>query len=208
MEPFSATACIRAAWSTFKMRPWFLVGMTALMLVLTWVIGAVSSLFAERDAVSVVSILIDVGLSTLLSMGFTAVMIRAHDTIESVSVPDLWHPKPFWKFLAAQFLVGIIVFLGFILLIVPGVIAVLMLIFALYIVIDKELGPIEAMKKSAQITRGSRWELLLLVLLAIVINIVGVLAIFVGLFVSIPITTLAIVHAYRTLERKAQPAAA
>lgn len=207
MEPFSATACIRAAWSTFKMRPWFLVGMTALMLVLTWAIGALSAMFGEGERPNVLGMIINIGLSTLLSMGFTAVMIRAHDTIESVGVPDLWHPKPFWKFLVAQFLVGIIVFLGFILLIVPGVIAVLMLIFALYIVIDKELGPIKAMKKSAQITRGSRWELLLLVLLAIVINIVGVLAIFVGLFVSIPITTLAIVHAYRTLEKKAQPAA-
>lgn len=172
------------------------------MLVLSWVISAISGMFVEKGGISLIGILINVGLSTLLSMGFTAVIIRAHDMLESAEVSDLWHPRPFWKFLAAQFLVGISVFVGFVLLIVPGVIAMLVLLFTLYIVIDKELGPIEAMKKSAQITKGHRWELLLLVLLAVVINIVGAVALFVGLIVSIPVTALAIVHAYRTLEKK------
>ncbi|MBI2612228.1 hypothetical protein HYW59_00210 [Candidatus Kaiserbacteria bacterium] len=208
MDKFSATASIRAGWSTFKRRPWFLVGMTALMLVLTWVIGAISGVFGEKEAPGLLGTLLNLGLSTLLSMGFTALVIRAHDTIESAEVGDLWHPKPFWKFLAAEFLVGVIVFIGLILLIVPGVIAILMLLFSVYIVIDRELGPIEAMKESMRITRGSRSELLLLVLMCIVLNILGMAALIVGLFISIPITALAVVHAYRTLERKAEATSA
>jgi len=208
MNQFSATECIRFGWSTFKRRGWFLVGMTALMLVLSWVIAGIAGAFATRDFGGFIGAVANIALSTLLSMGFTAVMIRAHDMLESVAVGDLWHPKPFWKFIVAQILVGLIVFVGLVLLIVPGIIAILVFLFVLYIVIDKELGPIEALKESARITRGSRWELLLLVLIVFVLNLVGALALLVGLLVSIPVTTLAMVHAYRMLEGKAKPAAA
>lgn len=208
MNAFSATACIRFGWFTFKKRGWFLIGVTATMMVISWIIAAIAAAFGERDLGGFLGFVVNIGLSTLLSMGFTATLIRAHDTLESADVWDLWHPKPFWKFLAAELLVGVIVLGGFILLIVPGIIAMLMLLFVPYLVIDRELGPIEALKESARITRGFRWELVLLVLIVFVLNIAGALALLAGLLISIPVTTLALVHAYRTLEGKAKPVAA
>ena len=179
-----------------------MVGMTALMIVLTWVIGAIAGTLGEKGFPGFLGGAVNIGLSTLLSMGFTAVVIRAHDMLESVDVNDLWHPRPFWKFLAVELLVGLIVLVGFVLLIVPGVIAILAYMFVQYLVIDKGLGPIEALKESARITRGSRWELLFLLLIVFVLNILGAVALLVGLLVSIPVTALAMVHAYRTLEAK------
>lgn len=206
MREFSAVDCIRFGWSLFKRRAWFLVGMTALMIVLSWAIGGMAGLFGERDISGLAGGVVYIALSTFLSMGFTAVVIRAHDMLESVEVNDLWHPKPFWKFLAAQLLSSIVVLIGFILLIVPGIIAILMYLFVPYLVIDKEFGPIEALKKSAELTRGYRWELLLLVLFIVTLNILGALALLVGLLVSVPVTMLATVHAYRMLEAKLKPA--
>ena len=205
MDSFSATECIRFGWRTFKRRGWFLVGMTALMMVVSWAIAALAGSLGGRGG-GVLLGAANIGLSTLLTMGFTAVMIRAHDALESAEVSDLWHPRPFWKFLAAEILTGLIVLVGLILLVIPGVILMLMYLFVPYLVIDKELGPIEALKESARITRGFRLELLLLFLIAFVLNIFGALALLAGLLVSIPVTTLALVHAYRVLALKAKGA--
>jgi uncharacterized membrane protein len=83
-----------------------------------------------------------------------------------------------------------------------------MFMFAFFSVIERELGPIEALSESNRITRGHKWPLFGLVLLLIGINLLGVLALGVGLLVSIPVSTLAFVHAYRVLggERETRPA--
>ena len=98
----------------------------------------------------------------------------------------LWHPRPFWKFLAASILVGLAIGIGFVLLIVPGILAMVFFIFSTVIVIDRDLGPIEAMKESMRIGRGYRWSLLGLVVLLALIVFVGMLALFVGLLVAMP----------------------
>ena len=199
---------IRFGWATFKKRAWFFVGVTAILLVTSWLIGEFSELFGDRDLGGLAGALVSIGLSSLLSLGFTALFIRAHDSLESADVKDMWHPQAYWRFLAAELLTGIAVFLGFILLIIPGIIAILAFLFTQYLVIDKGLGPIAAMKESARITKGVRWELLLFVFIALAINILGFIALFVGLLVSIPVTMLSLVHAYRTLQTKAGGAGA
>ena len=204
MHTFSAAACVRFGWQTFKKRGWFFVGVTALMMVASWAIGALAAVFGNQGTPSFAGTIVNMGLSTLLSMGFVAVMLHAHDAVESADVKSLWHPQAFWKFLVAELLTSTIVVIGFVLLIVPGLIAVMTLIFVPYIVIDKEPNPIEALKESMRITKGSRWEIALLVLMIAGLNILGALAILVGLLVTVPLTTLALVHAYRTLEANAK----
>lgn len=88
---------------------------------------------------------------------------------------------------------------GFLLLIVPGIIFALMFLFTTFIVIDRQLGPIEAMKESNRITRGHKWRLLGLLLLLTLINILGLMALGLGLLISIPVSSLAFTYAYRTL---------
>ena len=201
---FSATDCVRQAWRIFRKRWWFLVGVTVLTMVLSWLIVWVAGKFGGRDLGGFVGAILNIGLSTLLSMGFTAVVIHAHDAIDSAYLRELWHPRSFWKFLAAEILTGLIIFVGLILFIVPGIIAMLILLFVPYLVIDKEFGPIEAIRASVKITRGSRIELLLLVLIIFVLNVFGLLAFLAGLLVTIPVSSLAIAHAYRALELKAK----
>jgi len=96
-------------------------------------------------------------------------------------------------------LVGLAIGIGFVLLIVPGILAMLFFMFSTVIVIDRDLGPIEAMKESMRIGRGCRWSLLGLVVLLALIVFVGMLALFVGLLVAMPVATLAFIHAYRVL---------
>jgi uncharacterized membrane protein len=59
------------------------------------------------------------------------------------------------------------------------------------------------MGESNRITRGHKWQLFGFVLLLLLINLLGLLALVVGIPVSISVSTLAFVHAYRVLGGKA-----
>jgi uncharacterized membrane protein len=85
------------------------------------------------------------------------------------------------------------------LVVVLGAILALMLLFSGFLVIDRGLGPIQALKESYRITRGYKWPLFSLCLLLVLINVVGLLVLIVGIFVSAPVSLLALTHAYRVL---------
>jgi len=86
---------------------------------------------------------------------------------------------------------------------VPGIILALAFIFSSYLIVDKGKGPIEAMKESWRITKGHWWKLFLLVLAIIGLNILGFILLLVGLLVTIPVSMIALSHAYRTFEHGA-----
>ena len=205
---FSTGSAIRFGWETFKRRPWFFVGSSFVILLVYGVVGAFASAIdaavsGSPDDPSLPGTLVNFALGTLVSMGVTAFYLAAHDNPDTVELSSLWHPRPFWKFLGASILLGLTIAIGFVLLIVPGIIFSLMFLFTTFIVIERELGPIEAMKESSRITRGHKWPLLGFVIVLTLINVLGVLALVVGLLVSIPVSTLAFVHAYRVLSAKA-----
>jgi uncharacterized membrane protein len=203
---FTAGSAIRFGWETFKKRPWFFVGATVVIFFAYGVVGAISNgidamLGATAEEPSLIGGLVNLALSTFVGMGVMAFFIAAHDNPETVDLSALWHPQPFWKFLGTSILVGLAIGIGFILLIVPGVIAAIFFMFSTVIVIDRGLGPIEAMKESMRIGQGHRWTLLGLLALMALIALAGALALLVGLLVAIPVTTLAFIHAYRVLSR-------
>ncbi len=201
---FSSKAALDFGWATFKRRPWFFVGATLVILLAS---GLSDSFAGATDAAisgsaegnSIVGTLISIVLGTLISMGATAFYLAAHDHPDTVELASLWHPRPFWKFLGASILISLAVGVGMVLLIVPGIILGLMFMFASFIVIERELGPIAALKESDRITRGHKWKLFGFVLLLALVNVLGLLVLVVGLLVSIPVSVLAFVHAYRVL---------
>jgi hypothetical protein len=207
---FTVGSAIRFGWETFKKRPWFFVGASFVIFIAYGVAGAVTSaidagLGGSAEESTLVGSLINWILSTFISMGVTAFYLTAHDNPETVDLTPLWHPRPFWKFLGASILVGLTIGIGFILLIVPGLIAAVFFMFTTFIVIDKEFGPIEAMKESMRIGRGYRWPLLGFICVLALIMLAGVIALLVGVLVAMPVTSLAFVHAYRVLTGNTGP---
>ena len=61
------------------------------------------------------------------------------------------------------------------------------------------MGPVEALKKSAELTAGAKKDLFLLGLLMILIQLGGILALVVGVLVAAPVNMLAYLYAYRRL---------
>jgi len=100
----------------------------------------------------------------------------------------------------------ILVTLGFLLLIVPGVILALMWAFTFPVLAENRLGFWQAMHRSAVLTEGYRWRLLLLALACFLVLMLGLVALCVGIFVALPVCMTAFALAYRWLvARKGTP---
>lgn len=214
MNTFSVGECFRFAWETFKKRPGFFVGATVFVSVISGIIHRVFPFPSSTTPSSVlglvlVAAIIGLLLQAFVKMGSINLLFKAHEDPASAHLSDLWYPA--WNtllyYVGASILSGVIIVIGFILLIIPGIYFSLRFMFVPYFVIDKKLTPLDALKESSRITLGHKGELLLLVLALIGINIVGAILLFIGLLVSIPVSMLAVVHAYRVLEHTASEVA-
>src|SRR3989344_1309571 len=134
-----------------------------------------------------------------VSMGIIAWSLKANSQIESTKISDLWAPHAYWRYLGTSILITIIELIGFALLVIPGIIASVLLMFAPFLVIDRGLSPFAAVKASFVINKEHFWAVFLLMLAAIAANIIGLILLGVGLLVSIPVTVIAMAYAYRTL---------
>jgi uncharacterized membrane protein len=74
--------------------------------------------------------------------------------------------------------------IGFVFLIIPGIIIACRLVFVPYIVMDKRLEPLAALEKSWDMTRGYGWTIFGMAMLAILVFIAGLLCFLVGAFIS------------------------
>ena len=208
--------CIKFGWETFKKRPWILIG----ALVLVGLVSAIPGILTPHPAVvegqppppptafGIVMSLVSIAVSMLVSLGLTNFTLRAHDNIETVTIGDLWNPEPIWRYVGAYLLILLIVLVGFLLLVIPGIIASLGLGFATYLVVDRGMQPVASLKESWRITKGNKGRILLLGLALLGVNLLGAIALGIGVLVSAPITLLAVVHAYRFLQAAAGSAPA
>jgi hypothetical protein len=85
----------------------------------------------------------------------------------------------------ANLLVIALIVLGFIALIVPGIIIACRLAFVSYLVMDKKLDPIEAVETSWKLTRGHGWQIFFMAVASFFIVIFGLVIMIVGVFPAI-----------------------
>jgi hypothetical protein len=141
--------------------------------------------------------------------------------------------KPFWKYLLSSILLSIIILTpllvifglgmaGFLILgkssgamVAIGFFAIaavayliymsVRLAFNRYFVIDRNSGPLEAIKLSYKATKGQVIELIIFQLALFGINLLGALLLFVGLLFTIPLTMVASAMVYRQLASNIDP---
>lgn len=150
---------------------------------------------------SVIGFIISLAFSIYISFGQTRFFIRAHDAADQVRFSDLWSTEKLMKFVVLYVGLAIGVIVGLILFILPGIYFSLISMFSIFAFLDSDRTPMEAFQESRRITKGHLLELFLFALALLLLNILGAIALLVGLLVTIPISLLATVHAYRSLER-------
>lgn len=83
--------------------------------------------------------------------------------------------------------------------VVVGFLLALRIQFFPYLIIDKGLGSIKSLKASIKITSGATPKLLLFIIVLVLINFLGALALLIGLLITIPVTYIALAYVYRSL---------
>jgi len=144
----------------------------------------------NRDAATGFSILgvlafiYSILISNPISYGVSFAYLKAARG-DKLEIKDMFAAfKTYLNAVLAALLVGIIVLIGFVLVIVPGIIFACKLAFTPYLVVDRKMEVIEAVKESWRMTNGYAWKVFLIALLAIPIFIAGLICLGVGVIVS------------------------
>jgi uncharacterized membrane protein len=200
MEKFSRSEAIKFGWKTMKKNFWFFVGLLIVACLIEIVpSGIANGLKNKVMLLYVIFTLIAWTIQTIVKMGLIKVALDVINKGTAEMGTLFSCTKLFWRFLGGSILYGLIVMGGFILLIVPGIIWAIKYQFFSHLIIDKNLGPIEALKKSAEITAGSKGNLFVLEILLMLINMLGVICLVIGLFATIPLSMVATAYVYRKL---------
>ena len=205
VKRFSKGEAIRFGWETTKSNLGFFIGLLLIVFIIAAFFSGFGSLFEE--SLPFLSLIFNLGslvFNLIISIGFIKVALKFYDGKKG-EFGDFFTftGSLLLTFFAGSLLFGLIIVLGYILLIIPGIILMIKLQFFNYFIVDKDMGPIEALQASWGITKGVKWELFLFMLLLGLLNIAGFLLFIVGLFISIPITILATAYVYRKLSTDA-----
>ena len=197
---FTYGEVISVGWEKMKKHFWFFVGLLIVICLVQMISTGFANLFKKNVIILyVLFIIIAWVIQILVKMGTIKITLDILDKGEANLKTLFSYSHLLIKFILGAILYGLIVLGGFILLIVPGIIWAIKYQFFAYLIVDKNLGPIEAIKKSGEITMGKKGKLFLLGLLLALINLIGAICLFVGLFVTIPVTMIAVAYVYRKL---------
>jgi len=203
---FSKSEAILFGWNTLKKNFRFFLGMLAIVLVVNVLVGLVISSFSEeapKVLVMVVSVISWV-LDLLISIGVIKITLKFCDQ-EPTTYRDLFSAyRLLLNYLVGSIVYGIIVAIGFVFLIIPGIYLAVKYQFYEYLIVDKGMGPIEAIKRSGVLTEGVKRNLVLFWLALVGINILGLIALGVGLIATVPVSWLANAYVYRRLQLQAE----
>jgi uncharacterized membrane protein len=192
-------------WSKFTTNAGPLIVAYVVMIVLIAIVNAIgfaSSSLVLRLLVNLVAIVV----GAFASYGIVNVSLKIAKG-EPVEIADALPTGPkVLPYAITAILVQIIVTVGLYLCIVPGIIAATFLWFAHFVVIDEGVQPGDAISRSGQLVKGHLGAVLGFIVLAFLINLLGVLLCFVGTFVTVPLTTVAAAFVYKGL--KGEPVAA
>ncbi|RVW00912.1 DUF2189 domain-containing protein [Rhodococcus spongiicola] len=186
---------IKYAWRKFSGNPVPWVGLFVIFVVVEILLNVA---FSGNTSAAV-------GLAGFLITGIVGILFQA--AFVSGALQETEGTKPsigsFFQFpnvvavIVAAFLVSVLTWIGFFLLIIPGVIAAFLTWWTLQFVIDGHLDPIKAIGSSVRAIVSNLGTLLLLALALVGLNILGAIPLGLGLFITMPITIIASTYAYR-----------
>jgi len=151
-------------------------------------------------AVTLVLELVGQAISIFVGLGVTRIGLNLVSGRPAAVAMIFGEGSKFWRAVGAGILYGLMVGVGLILLIVPGI--YLALRYGQYhsAIVDKDMGIMESLNYSAAITENNKMPLLGLAILSFLIVLAGALVLLVGLIFAYPIVWLAGLVAYQWMK--------
>ncbi len=203
-RPFSSEEALRFGWTTTKanLKPLLLLGLVGAFLMLLGQALNGEGRGPSGGLQALMLLLVQV-LQVALTLVWIRVALKLHDgqRLEWSNPAALL--GDFFTFLLTWILYLLVVTVGFVLLVVPGVIWGLKFGYSSFLVVDRKLDPIEAFRESSRLTSGVKGQLFWFALLLFGLNLLGAIALGVGLFVTVPTTVIAAAYVFRKLQARA-----
>jgi hypothetical protein len=196
---FAIGDALSYGWNAY----WKNVGPMLLIAVVVVAIEAVFSAIGNSINSTFPRILVQIAgnlVSLLITLGWLRVALEITRGVKP-ELGDVFKADGFWIFLLASILFYIGAVIGLILLIVPGIIFIATFGFYGFVIAQRGegVGVLESLQQSMDITRGHRWSLFGMAIVLFLVNIVGLLACFVGVIFTLGITLIAWAYLYRAL---------
>ena len=216
--PWSPTEAIEFGWNTLKREPMSIAVMLVAQLIgnaLTMAGATINGVLSVQHDPELVKLgmiiyvscaLVNLPLILWMQMGMTRYALKLARR-QPAAVGDLFVSGPFLSYLGAGLLVGIGVGFGMLLCIVPGVILALGTMFYAQLVIDRNMGAIDAIKTSWSLTTGHKGQICIFGLLALGVILLGYIACCVGVLVAMPIVMSGAAYIYLKLTGEEPPPA-
>ena len=202
--PFSATDAIGYGWRGFTQNigPLVVIG---LILVLTSIATNWLSRGFDNWLLSLAGSALALFISLVIGLGLIRAALAIVDG-RRPSVEELLSTRDIGPYFVASIIVAVIVTVGLLLCVLPGLIAGFALQFYGYAIIDHKVdavatapqsSPTGAIRASTQVVSANVGPLILLALLCFVLNIIGAILCGIGLLVTLPVTAIAVAYAWR-----------
>lgn len=207
MKKFTIENALRFGWMQTKQN-WATVALMYIIAMAVSVVfsGLIAVTMRGGDAGTIVSGLIQLisyVVSFWISYNIYKMLLKLVDG-KKVKVLDVFHfenetTRKVLNYFLANVAYGLVVLVGLVLLVVPGIYFAVKYLFVPYLVLDKEMSVSEAFKKSSDITMGQKWGLVLYSLASFAVIVLGLIALVVGVIPAAMVVTFGMLYIYRKL---------
>ena len=203
------------AWQIWQVNLGLLVGVTLVAAVITngasYLMQGAEFALRENDApeaaiaVSLLNSALGVVIQTFLGIGQTQIMLKLVRR-QPAEFSELFSGGPmFLPMLGFNILYGLAIGLGFVLLIVPGIILLLMWWPAYYLVLERKAGVIESFSVVTTVTQNNWGTAFVMALLSFGIMVLGCLALCIGVLFAAPLVSVMWATAYLMMSGQLSP---
>jgi len=195
---------LRVGWNGWK-KQW---GLLIFLVLLTFILPGIPHAFSyaiSEDAYVAQGLLSLLGffISLYVGLGMINVSLKIARG-EEAKLEDFFNTFQYYlRYIGSTILFAIMFVIGFILFIIPGIVVLLKFLLFPYFIVDQNLGVIDALKASNRAVQGVKWDLLGFLFVAFVINLLGLLCLIIGLFLTAPLIGIAQAAIYYRCREKA-----
>jgi hypothetical protein len=186
----SIGGCLERSWNLLKANFWPLVGSTFVLFVVMMI----------AQSIPLIGLLVSLLLTGVFYGGLYLYYLKKIRG-QSAELGDVFSgfSLAFLPLMLATLVSSLLTMVGLLLLILPGIYLAISYAFTYMLVIDKRLEFWAAMEVSRRVITAQWFRVFALILLGGIIAALGVIGIFIGVFVTIPILVGAVAYAYEDL---------
>lgn len=201
---FQVSDVISTSWKFLKSQIWVLVGLFVGYFILYAIISTFTTP-ANNDPMNIqwgrqsVSSLISIVIGGLFMLGYLKNLFQTLDGVEPQFSAYGQQARKIGTYIISYLLFILIVIVGCIFFIIPGIYLALRLQFFMAFIVEENAGITDSLKMSWNITKGHAGDLFILWLAMIAICILGFILLVVGIFVAFPLIYMMYCYAFRKL---------